>query len=573
MKLQRHAVTGWLLAGLLLGVSAGGAYAQDGENPRQEQAMQLFAAGVLLLEQGHADQAVDPLSQAWRLSERNPTVGERLAEAYYSTRDVARADQIATEVLKANPSSIEMLHMKARLSLARGDLRGAIGFLERARAAAPGSIDTERMLATLYAENGDTDHAIEALEHCIKLEPDVPELHVAYGEMLVSAGRTTEAEAAFKSALELDPGDASAVENLVDLYQSQQRKDDAIAVLEAYAAQPDATPAARMRLAQAYADAGREKDAISLLESARKDGQTSDDADLLLGRMYFEAGRYDDAKQVFLSLYQKSSASPELARILGDLSLKTGDVAGARTYFDKAIALNPDDYRSYLALFFAQSKRFTQEGARIEMSPRDAADVLAHAASKAPRGDVDAQFSLGMAYSSIDSLTEAGEHLARASELEPERQDVLFNLASVYEKQARYPDAERTLIELYRLAPDDAAVCNFYGYLLAVMNKDLDRAEKLVRHALEKEPDNAYYVDSLGWVYYQRGDYAAAVTQLERAVKLVGEDPVILEHLGDAYSGLSRFKDALAAYQHSSRLQESNPKLREKIQSTQRRLQ
>jgi hypothetical protein len=62
------------------------------------------------------------------------------------------------------------------------------------------------------------------------------------------------------------------------------------------------------------------------------------------------------------------------------------------------------------------------------------------------------------------------------------------------------------------------------------------------------------------------------VSELERAVKIVKEDPTMLEHLGDAYSGLSRYKDALAVYRHSSRLQ-SNPGLREKIESTQRRLQ
>jgi tetratricopeptide (TPR) repeat protein len=329
--------------------------------------------------------------------------------------------------------------------------------------------------------------------------------------------------------------------------------------------------AGRLRLAQAYADAGRVDDAVRLLEESRKAGGTGEEADLLLGRMYFEAGRFEDAKRVFLALYQRAPTSPELARILGDLSLKTGDLAGARTYFDKAIALAPDDYRSYLALFFAQSERFNKD-AHITMSPRDAADALAKAASKAPRADVDAQFSVGMAYSSIDSLERARMYLARASELEPEREDVLFNLASTYEKLNRYEDAERVLVDLHELAPDDPAVCNFYGYLLALMNKDLDRAERLVKHALEKEPDNAYYIDSLGWVYYQRGDYARAVTELERAVRLVGEDPTMLEHLGDAYSGLARYKDALAVYEHSSRLQESNSKLREKIQTMQQRL-
>jgi tetratricopeptide (TPR) repeat protein len=572
MKHKLYTALAWALAAVLVAAPSP-ARAQTVPDEVRERAMTLFSQGVLLLEQGQADDAVPPLYQAWQLSNHDPNVGERLAEAYYSSRDVTRADQIAGEVLKARPGSLTMLHMKARLALARGDVKGSIGFLETARTAAPGSIETERMLASLYAENGDTDKALASMERCIRMEPDVSDLQTTYGEMLLAAGRADDAEAAFKVALAIDDSDVGAVENLVDLYQSQQRKNDAIAVLESYVNVPGAALAARLRLAQAYADAGRDKDAIALLESARKEGESTDETELLLGRVYFEAGRYADAKRVFLALYKKSATSPELARILGDLSLKTNDVPGARTYFDKAITLNPDDYRSYLALFFAQSDKFAaKEGARIKMSAREAADLLAHAALKAPRDDVDAQFSVGMAYSSIDSLDTAREHLARAAELEPERQDILFNLASSYEKLHRYDDAEHTLIDLHRLAPDDPAVCNFYGYLLAVMSKDLERAETLVKHALEKDPNNAYYIDSLGWVYYQRGDYANAVSQLERAVKIIKEDPTMLEHLGDAYSGLSRFKDALAVYRHSSRLQ-SNPGLREKIESTQRRLQ
>ena len=572
MKCKRDTAIVWALAGLMGLTAPVLPRAQTPADEDRAEAMTKFTRGVLFLEQGFADKAIAPLNEAWRLSHHDPVIGERLAQAYYATRDVARADLIAGQVLEADPGSVPMLHMKARLCLARSDTKGAIAFLERARDADPHAIETERMLAALYGENGDTDLAIKSLERCIRLEPEISELHVAHGEMLLIAGRTDDAEAAFKRALTIDPGDAGAVENLVNLYQSQQRKAEAIAVLEAYVAVPDATTAARLRLAQAYADAGRADDAARLLEDARKQGGTSEEADLLLGRIYFEAKRFDDAKRIFLALYKKANTSPELARILGDLSLKTGDAAAARTYFDRAITLNPDDYRSYLALFFAQSERFAKDGARIAMSPRDAADLLAKASSKAPRADVDAQFSVGMAYSSVDSLEQARTHLARASELEPEHQDVLFNLASVYEKLGRLEDAERVLVDLYALAPDDAAVCNFYGYLLAVMNKDLDRAERMVRQALEKEPDNPYYVDSLGWVYYQRGDYARAVTELERAVKLVGEDPVMLEHLGDAYSGLSRYKDALTVYQHSSRLQESNSKLREKIQSMQRHL-
>jgi len=82
------------------------------------------------------------------------------------------------------------------------------------------------------------------------------------------------------------------------------------------------------------------------------------------------------------------------------------------------------------------------------------------------------------------------------------------------------------------------------------------------------DPENGYYLDSLGWVYYQMGDYTRAVAELEKASRRVPDDPVILEHLGDAYRALRRFADAKAAYERSIALQDGNSVLLEKLQST-----
>jgi len=60
----------------------------------------------------------------------------------------------------------------------------------------------------------------------------------------------------------------------------------------------------------------------------------------------------------------------------------------------------------------------------------------------------------------------------------------------------------------------------------------LDEAEKLIRRALAIEPDDGFFIDSLGWVYYMRGDYPRAVEQLERAIEHAGDDPTVTEHLG-----------------------------------------
>jgi len=99
------------------------------------------------------------------------------------------------------------------------------------------------------------------------------------------------------------------------------------------------------------------------------------------------------------------------------------------------------------------------------------------------------------------------------------------------------------------LNPQNAAALNYLGYTFAEQGVQLDEAEDLIRRALALDPTDGFYVDSLGWVYYQRGQYAKAVEQLEHALELAGEDPTISEHLGDAYRQTGRPQEALRLYQ------------------------
>lgn len=529
-----------------------------------------FAMGVYLLERGEAGRSIALLDFAWRESDHDPTVGARLAEAYYAIRNVDKAESVVDDVLKADPEHEELLQLKARLRYTQRDAEGAIVYLERARAIRA-SFETERLLGSLYAETGDTQRAIEAFENCLRMDPSIAYLHAIYGELLLEAGRKAEAEVAFRKGLEIEPENERVAESLVRLLESEGRLKEAIPVLEPAARVPAASEALRIKLAEAYLDAGRVDDGIRVLEDARKEAPLSAESELLLGRMYYQDERYKDALGIFGPLSERAGNSPELYRILGELHVKTGEVEKARSDFERAIAAAPNDFRNYLALFFAYSEEFSKTDARVRLSRNEAAAVLSKSSSLAPRDDFDANFMVGMAHLSVDSLSTARMHLERADALQPDDRGVMFNLASVHEKAREFDRAEKILVRLHRNHPDDPAVCNFYGYLLAEMNKELDLAEELVRAALAKEPDNGYYLDSLGWVLYKKGEYRAAVIELERAIAKLGEDAVILEHLGDAYTSMSRYKDALSAYNKSRRLQD-NPSVREKIESTERHL-
>lgn len=103
----------------------------------------------------------------------------------------------------------------------------------------------------------------------------------------------------------------------------------------------------------------------------------------------------------------------------------------------------------------------------------------------------------------------------------------------------------------------------------------LDEAEALILRALKIAPNDGFYIDSLGWVYYQKGDYVRAVEQLERAVELAGDDPTIIEHLGDAYEKVNQVDRALGRYREAlkrSTEEEQIDRIREKIQRLEKKV-
>jgi tetratricopeptide (TPR) repeat protein len=85
----------------------------------------------------------------------------------------------------------------------------------------------------------------------------------------------------------------------------------------------------------------------------------------------------------------------------------------------------------------------------------------------------------------------------------------------------------------------------------AERGQNLTEAVQLIKRALDLDPQNGYFVDSLGWVYYQQGRYAEALNELQRAVSLAKEDPVILDHLADAYIKTGRTDDAIATWERA----------------------
>ena len=95
--------------------------------------------------------------------------------------------------------------------------------------------------------------------------------------------------------------------------------------------------------------------------------------------------------------------------------------------------------------------------------------------------------------------------------------------------------------------------------------KKIDEAEKLVIGALALDPNNAAFLDSLGWVYYRQGKIKLALKKILHAVNQLPNDAVILDHLGDIYLALKEIPKALIQWKKSYKIDPKGKKVHQKI--------
>ena len=115
----------------------------------------------------------------------------------------------------------------------------------------------------------------------------------------------------------------------------------------------------------------------------------------------------------------------------------------------------------------------------------------------------------------------------------------------------RHAEAEVDLKKALELEPENATLLNYLGYSYADKGQNIEAAYDMIARAVEQKPNDAYIVDSMGWVLYRMGRYDEAVEHLEYAASLRPYNSVINDHLGDAYWKVGRRLEATYMWQRA----------------------
>jgi len=182
---------------------------------------------------------------------------------------------------------------------------------------------------------------------------------------------------------------------------------------------------------------------------------------------------------------------------------------------------------------------------------------------------------LASLYRKAKDFPRAIEAMEKVTVIDPRSDQAYFQLGALYDEAKNKEKTIASMKKAIELNPKNSAALNYLGYTWAEMGVRLDEAEDLILRALKIEPNDGFYIDSLGWVYYQKGDYLRAVEQLERAVEITVEDPTIIEHLADAYDKIGRSDRALARYRDAvkkSKEADQIKRIREKIERLEKKI-
>ena len=139
-----------------------------------------------------------------------------------------------------------------------------------------------------------------------------------------------------------------------------------------------------------------------------------------------------------------------------------------------------------------------------------------------------------------------------------ENDRLLFLYASNLDKLNKWEDAKNLFLKLLKKNPEDTYSLNYISYRLSLRDEELGYALKLIKKALTLDPENGYFLDTIGWVEFKRKNFKNSVFYLEKATSILPNSAEVLDHLGDCYFKLGRKKEAIYQWKRALKYEDDN---------------
>ncbi|KVP95171.1 hypothetical protein WL02_21445 [Burkholderia ubonensis] len=487
---------------------------------------------------------------------RDPRMAQRATEIALAAQSPADALSAANLWRQYAPDSNRASQVDAALLVLAGKPADAQPMLARELARATGDTRGPAILAlqALLARGADRVGGLAVLRDMLKNDMNRPEAQLAIARQQLAVDDKDGAAQSLKQALQIRPDYLPAALMLSQMGPAERAA--GIASFEKYVQQNPKSRDARLALSQLYLADERLDDAQKQFETMRKLDSKDPTPLMALALIKIQQKKLDDAT-AYLKQYVQLGAKQPNADVgqgyiyLAQIAIDQGNDATASQWLDKVDQAS----QHYLPAQITRAQLLQKQGKTDEArkvldnlpvnDPRDAAVIA--------RTDASILFT-------AKRYGEAEMRLSRAVADFPDDPDLRYDYAMAAEKTGHYTTMEQQLRELIRTQPDNPQAYNALGYSLADRNQRLQEASKLIEKANALAPNDAYIMDSLGWVKFRMGDTAGATKVLRRAYDLQ-PNAEIGAHLGEVLWKSGAQEEARTAWRAAQKLEPDNDTL------------
>ncbi len=465
---------------------------------------------------------------------QDPRLAERATRSAAFARQRNLALEAATLWAKLDPDSVEAQQASSQMLIASGDVKSAVPHIKKLLAKEKMRAHGFLLINDLLNKQEDKKAMYQIVQELAQPYPNSVEASFALARAAWLADDKAAAKAALTRADEIKPGWEPAAQMQGQIL-AKESPDAAITFYQNFLGKHPKSNGVRMNYAKLLVNQKRNKEAkaefIKLTDSAKGNAEIN----AVVGLLSYEANELDMAEKYLQQALDFGFHDPEQLYIyIGRTADKKKNSKKAIEWFDKV----PTGNKHYL-----EAKLSTADVIARTKNLDAAISMLDNVKDLTNEQRLVVVQTQAAMLAQDKRHEDAYELIKKTVNSVPNTPQLLYDYAMAAERIGKIDEMEKELRKVIQLQPDYAAAYNALGYSYADRNINLIEAKTLIETAIKLAPGDHYIMDSLGWVEYRLGNYAAAINHLQKAHDIQA-DPEISAHLGEVLWKQGRQEEA-----------------------------
>lgn len=492
-----------------------------------------FEYAQILASKHRIPEAIIELKKAIELNNENIWYKIMLGDIYNMTQNYSESEKLWKPIVEKYPDNIEYLYHYALSLIYQNKLKEALKVYDKMEIQTGVNEEIVSAKHSIWMHLKDTKNAAKELHRLIETYPYESKYYLQLADFYNVNDMSKKAIPYIVKAQEIDPDNPEINIILYNYYISNKKNKEAFEALRKVFAAPVLPIEEKVKIIMRYFPV------------------------ISTNKLY--------KREAFILLDSMIIAHPDNPMawsVYADFLSQDNQLEEAVSAFEKVIEYDKSKYviwEQYLSILLELNqfeKAYQQSAIAMELFPTQALPYFVHGIVSVQKKDWQ---------QAISTLEEGEKYIV---DNEAMRLQIYFYLAEAYHNISDNEKSDDYFEKILLKEPNNTMLLNNYSYYLSVRSERLDYALNLAEKANKLDPHIALYEDTLGWIFFKKGNIEQAQLWLEKALSHGGDkEAEILEHYGDILHHKGEKTKALEYWNKAKEIGEDNPDLIKKIKA------